>query len=419
MKILHISHSNLLGGAANYVDRVILSHEQIKLENTLLASSLKKSEYNSYLVSPLGSKSNNFFKAKAAQTFDSKIKLLEISSTHRFKSPNLIGAIKASTLNESKGDLVHLYWINGGLISIKQIGKIQKPIVWTLLDMWPFLGSEHYLLDSDTPRFIEGYNKSNRNSDSKGIDLCRLVWQSKKKHFKKLHLVSPSKWLAREAQKSALFSEIDIEIIPPPIDSTVFRPLDKILARSNLGINNEKFTIGYLGGISSRKGWDFIKELCNYPELNSNWQFLLGGASKDAYSNSIKIKNNVSIVGYLDKSEKLIDFYSSIDVLLVPSTSEAYGLVAQEAQTTGVPVIVFKDTGAEDVVIHGSTGLVCAKRSTLSLFQAIESLYLEEFSKKLATARFSRERAKKEWSMNVIGNRYLEMYTSILAKDNS
>ena len=65
-------------------------------------------------------------------------------------------------------DLVHLHWINNEMISIEQIGKITKPIVWTLHDMWPYCGAEHYTNDR---RFIDGYNKKNKPGYEKGFDI--------------------------------------------------------------------------------------------------------------------------------------------------------------------------------------------------------------------------------------------------------
>ncbi len=47
-------------------------------------------------------------------------------------------------LNASDADVIHLHWINNEMISIKEIAKITKPIVWTLHDCWPLLGAEHH-----------------------------------------------------------------------------------------------------------------------------------------------------------------------------------------------------------------------------------------------------------------------------------
>jgi len=47
-------------------------------------------------------------------------------------------------LNASDADVIHLHWINNEMISIKEIAKIKKPLVWTLHDMWPLCGAEHF-----------------------------------------------------------------------------------------------------------------------------------------------------------------------------------------------------------------------------------------------------------------------------------
>src|SRR5690606_26435095 len=50
-------------------------------------------------------------------------------------------------------DIVHLHWVTG-LISTKHIAKLEKPIVWTLRDMWPVTGGCHYSMECE--RFAVG-----------------------------------------------------------------------------------------------------------------------------------------------------------------------------------------------------------------------------------------------------------------------
>ena len=141
MKVTHLAHSNKVGGAANFTSRVIDSLCSVGIDNELIASSVKTETNKVHVISPDGSKTLNFIRAQSCQTLDRKLRLLEKTNQYTYKSPNLIGALRARELNNLKTDLFNLHWINGGLISIRQIGKIKKPIVWTMLDMWPFLGS--------------------------------------------------------------------------------------------------------------------------------------------------------------------------------------------------------------------------------------------------------------------------------------
>ena len=73
-----------------------------------------------------------------------------------------------------------------------------KPIVWTMHDMWPFMGAEHYD-DFDHPgRWKQPYTAVNRPPPHRGPDIDRHVWGWKNRQWrgKSFQLVSPSRWLA-------------------------------------------------------------------------------------------------------------------------------------------------------------------------------------------------------------------------------
>jgi glycosyltransferase involved in cell wall biosynthesis len=415
MKVTHLAHSNKVGGAANFTSRVIDSLCSVGIDNVLIASSVKTETKEVHVISPNGSKTLNFLRAKSCQTLDGKLRLLEKTDQYTYKSPNLIGSLRARELNNLKTDLFNLHWINGGLISIRQIGKIKKPIVWTMLDMWPFLGSEHYLFESDPHRFIDGFTKNNRNPNDIGIDLCRIAWNLKIKYFKNLNLISPSNWLSCKANSSLLFNNQKIEVIPPPIDSNKFSPAIKKIARTRFEIDEHKFVIGFLGGLSGRKGWKFVSELCTDPNLNQNWKFLLGGAPTEKYLEFKEVNRTAILAGKLEKPADLTLFYSSIDVLIVPSTAEAYGLVAQEAQACGVPVLAFSDTGTADVIQDNVTGFIVKERSAKGLLDSLVKLDSLDTEQRNSISINSRNRAINEWSYKVIGDKYLNFYSNILA----
>ena len=80
-------------------------------------------------------------------------------------------------INNSDADIIHLHWNQNEMLSIKDLTKIKKPIVWTLHDMWAFCGAEHFTTDK---RWSEGYSSSNRPDYESGFDLNRWTWQRKK-----------------------------------------------------------------------------------------------------------------------------------------------------------------------------------------------------------------------------------------------
>ena len=66
-------------------------------------------------------------------------------------SPSVLPSRWTERLNASEADLVHLHWVQGEMLSIADIARIRKPIVWTLHDMWAFCGGEHYTADHRWP----------------------------------------------------------------------------------------------------------------------------------------------------------------------------------------------------------------------------------------------------------------------------
>ena len=67
------------------------------------------------------------------------------------------------------------------MASIKDIGRINKPVIWTLHDMWAFCGAEHTSWDN---RWQDGYTKKNRLNTEGGFDLNRWTWNRKIKYWK-------------------------------------------------------------------------------------------------------------------------------------------------------------------------------------------------------------------------------------------
>ena len=414
MRVVHLSHSDSFGGAANFALRIIDSLNSIEVDNTFLVSSKIGRLSNTHVVSPQGNNLLNFVKAKISQISDRQIRKLEKTEIPMDKSPNLFGAINASTLN--KYDCVHFHYINGGLISISQIGKISKPILWTMPDMWPFLGGEHYLTHTDNVRFLSGYLNSNRNKLDLGIDISKYIYKQKVNNFKDLNLVAPSSWLANQAKKSFLFKNKSIEVIPPPIDFQIFKPIGSLRFRKFHSIDEDDFVIGFLGGTQIRKGWKFVYDLILYGLNEDKWKFILGGVGRSKYPS---LPSSVIILGTVNSQEEMLEFYSSIDVLLVPSIQEAFGLVAQEAQSCGVPVIVFSETGCSEIVKDSYSGFVVKNRSVNDLVKPLEFLHNLSKVQRINMSADIRLRSQKLWDKSNIAEKYREKYREIISSSEN
>jgi glycosyltransferase involved in cell wall biosynthesis len=207
-----------------------------------------------------------------------------------------------------------------------------------------------------------------------------------------------------------------VDVIPPPIDTQSFKPINGDKSRESLLLNKKDFVIGFLGGLEVRKGWDLVYELIMYSRKNESWKFILGGKGQSKYP---ELPDNVVKVGTINDHNNLLEFYSSLDVLLVPSFQEAYGLVAQEAQSCGVPVIVFSNTGCEDIVSDQITGFVITKRSPFELVKALSYLQNSTKERKIEMKINARKRAKRLWNYDLIARKYKIKYQEIVLKSQN
>ena len=219
MKIVHVNYSDKIGGAAialrrfhnflleNGIDsKVVVSEKNVDDDNILSINKTSEIIKNT-LKSSLSRQLKYFFKT-------------ENKNTH---SLNLISSKNLSLVNSLKPDYVNLHWIGNETISISDINKIDSKIIWTLHDMWPFCGAEHYTIDQ---RYIEGYKKNNRPKYESGFDLNKYIWKKKIKNFKNIEkIICTSKWMYNCAKNSYLFKEKQIAEIPLVLDSELWLSL--------------------------------------------------------------------------------------------------------------------------------------------------------------------------------------------------
>ena len=126
------------------------------------------------------------------------------------------------------------------------------------------------------------------------------------------------------------------------------------------------------------------------------------------------IRDKIVFLGRVD-DEALIDYYHACDLLAFPSVenSEAFGLVQIEAMACSKPVVSTSlPTGAGRVNIHGETGLQVPVKDAAALSSAMTMILA---SKELMTkmGRKSRERAEKEFSLDRMLSKVLELYKSV------
>jgi hypothetical protein len=270
IRVLHISPDENGGGAARAAYRV---HCAVQLQNIHSRMLVLRKHTNDRSVESLrdsifGVIKYKFYKIKnRAKNHIDTLFHTENPTLHSF---GLSGYGLVNQINQSDADVIHLHWIVG-MLSIDDIARIKKPIVWTMHDMWAICGGEHYVPDDrQASRFRAGYTNNNRPAYESGPDLNRKTWSSKFSAWKNIHfsIVGCSTWLAQCAKDSPIFKQSQIYVINFPLDiKGTWKPYPRDVSRNIFKLPQDKKLIlaGAVGGINNfYKGGDLLKEALNH-----------------------------------------------------------------------------------------------------------------------------------------------------------
>jgi D-inositol-3-phosphate glycosyltransferase len=164
-----------------------------------------------------------------------------------------------------------------------------------------------------------------------------------------------------------------IELVPPGVLHAFFSPGDRTAARLAVGIEAGRPTLLFVGRIQPLKGLDVaVEALALLRQRHPGAQLVVvGGASgADGPGEVARIHELIARRGLFDAVQfvepqphhMLSTWYRAADVVVVPSRSESFGLVALEAAACGVPVVAADVGGLRTLVEPGRTGYLVAGR---------------------------------------------------------
>lgn len=343
------------------------------------------------------------------------LKLLQ-DSENTLRSPAWLSAVSADEINSSDADIIHLHWTCAGFLSIKQIGKIKKPVVWSMHDMWAFCGAEHLASDLPSARWRNSYEPTSRPKTQRGFDLDQWAWQMKCKAWKSpMQITTPSSWLTNCVANSSLMKGWNVATIPNTLDTDLYKPQNKLCARAVFGLPSDKKLIlfgAFMGTALPHKGWDLLHAALKLlsAELR-DVEVVIFGQHEPEKPAEFGLKTHW--MGHLFDDVSLAMLYSAADIMVVPSRVESFGQTASEAMACGCPVVAFDTTGLKDVVTHLETGYLAQSFDPMDLAKGIKLLMGDDSLHK-TLAQNARARAVKLWSMVNIAPQLQALYQKII-----
>jgi glycosyltransferase involved in cell wall biosynthesis len=312
-------------------------------------------------------------------------------------------------INNSDVDLVNLHWINSEMLSVADISRIRKPLFWTLHDMWPICGAEHYATDD---RWLTGYFFCNRPASEKGFDLNRWVWRRKIKSWKRpIHIIAPSHWLAECARKSQLMRRWEVSVIHYPIDTDKWKPIEKGFARDLLGLPKDRrfLLFGAQGGTQDpRKGFDLLCSTLEKLRQNSfPVEVLIFGETSPRNPPDLGVP--IHYAGKLSDDLSLRALYCAADAFILPSRQDNLPNTGIEAMACGTPIIAFNVGGLPDLVVHRETGWLARQFDADDMASGVKWV-LSDAARHARMRELCRQSAVSRFSYKVISENYSNLY---------
>jgi glycosyltransferase involved in cell wall biosynthesis len=410
MKILHLNTSDITGGAARAAYRLHRSLLDQGVDSQMLVQS--KASDDRTVIGPESKIGKGM--GRIRPTLD---QLPNRLYPRRKQTPYHASWLPFSgiirKIRAIDPDIVHVHWIAGGYLRIEDLAKIQKPIVWSLHDMWAFTGGCHY--DGVCGRYQECCGACPVLGSAKNKDLSQWVFRRKHKQFFKvpnLTVNGLSSWLADCATSSSLFQDRKVVNLPNPIDTQVYAPMPKTPAKQILGLAADKKYVLF-GAMNAtgdeRKGFDELTQALGLMSGN-NIELVIFGSSDQENAPSFPFR--ARYLGRLQDDISLRILYSAADVMVVPSKQENLSNAIMEALACGTPVVGFDIGGTKDMIEHQQNGYLAQSFDPQDLAAGIA------FCLDQAVAPGLRDKARSKvvntFAAQLVANHYLTLYENVL-----
>ncbi|MDB9496365.1 glycosyltransferase family 4 protein [Spirulina major CS-329] len=370
MKVLHLSYSDLDGGACRGTYQLHKALQRIGVDSQMLV--LKKDSTDPSVIGPTEKATELIANSLRGVIDRYPLRRYPQKKTYVF-SPAIFPPPELAKIRAVNPDVINLHWINKGFLTPESLPKLGKPLVWTLQDMWSMTGGCHYSEGCD--RFTAQCGACPLLGSTQEQDLSRKLWQRKAKAWANLdlHIVGVSQWVADCVRRSSLLHRYPVDVIGEAMDTTIFKPRPKAQARELLNLDCDRRYILFSAlnpTRDKRKGFAYLQPALQQLRDLPNTELLILGT--DQLDPSLDIGLPARYLGKRFDDLSLALAYNAADVAVAPSLEDACPKGALEPLACGVPVVSFDATGLKDIVEHQVNGYRAACFESEDLARGIQ-----------------------------------------------
>ncbi len=407
IKVLHVVAGSLDGGAAKGALCLHAGLLKLNVDSKILNNRESDEANNIYKFVPGWISGVTFF---LSRMIDFLVRKLGGVKRGMIFAPGFTGYDITQSQLYKEADIINLHWILG-FCNFQTIRKIEKPVVWTLRDMWPFTGGCQYPIGCE--KFEKGCQQCGMFNYLSGQKIPAYLARKKQEILAKsnIHYVGISKWISDAALHSLILKDVPGMTIHNNIDVNEFFPVAKQSAREAIGLDTDKKIVvfGAHSLDAEYKGGDLLLKALRRLSPDDYLVAVFGGNDQDILP---EIQQESRSFGFIADPEKLRNLYSAGDVFVAPSKIEAFGKTIAEAMACKTPVVCFDAAGPGEIVDHKVNGFKAVPFEAGSLAEGIEWVVnSNNYGELCANAR---RNVEEKFSNTVIAKKYLELYTEIL-----
>ena len=417
MKILHICTQDY-GGAGIAAHRLHLGLKSIGVQSKMLvlhrsssdSDVVKFVQHNNILKRQWNKVRNKLISSEFNAYKNTRPQGLEIFTDDR----SIYTVSKHLLVQEA--DIIHLHWI-ADMVNYTEFfpNIINKHVVWTLHDMNPFTGGCHYA--GDCKKYETGCSTCPQLGSKDLNDLSKKIWMRKEISYKeqKIHVVTPSKWLADCARHGQLFKNFKVDVISNSLPTSIFTKRDKQYSRELLGLPREKALIlfGAQSATNVRKGASYLIKalmLLNNKVDKFNIALVILGSNSSTFLKDVEFP--IYSLGTIHDELLLSVCYSAADMFVLPSLEDNLPNAVLESMACGTPVIGFNIGGIPDMLRQGETGILAQVRNTEELAEQIK--WMINHPEECEQMGINAQRVvEQKYTLEIQAKRYRELYNSM------
>jgi glycosyltransferase involved in cell wall biosynthesis len=282
-----------------------------------------------------------------------------------------------------RADLVHLHLLEGNWFSYPAVARIsaERPIVWTLHDMWPLTGHCSYSYECDRWRtgcgacpHLDVFPVVKRDATAVEHRLKAATYARSD-----ITVLAPCRWLG-DLASDGLLGRFPVHVVGYPLDTELFAPRSRAACRQALGLADDDFVLAVAAAAfdDRRKGADLLVAALAgaREEVRRATTVLILGSMGRVLAEALHPHGIRTVdLDYVFSDALKVTAYNAADLFVLPTRADNSPLVLLESLGCGTPGVSFAVGGVPETIQHERTGLLADAEDAAGMAAAIERLW--------------------------------------------